>query len=76
VSCYYDDQTYLDKAGRVMIPKPLRQEWHLGPGDTLELERDGDQIILRPMRPKALLKNSITAAIDRQREKRLRELMG
>lgn len=80
----------LDRAGRVMIPKPLRQELHLGPGDTLQVEREGDQIMLRPMRPKALLKKergvwvyqgepteaSITAVIDRQREKRLRELMG
>jgi AbrB family looped-hinge helix DNA binding protein len=80
----------LDKAGRVLIPKPLRQELRLGPGDTLQLESEGEQITLRPMRAKALLKKergvwvyqgestetSITALIDREREKRLRESMG
>jgi AbrB family looped-hinge helix DNA binding protein len=80
----------LDKAGRVMIPKHLRQELRLGPGDTLQLDSEGEQIILRPLRPKALVKKergvwvyqgeptgaSVTDVIDRDREKRLRELMG
>ena len=80
----------LDRAGRVLIPKTLRQEWKLGPGDTLQLDSEGEQITLRPMRPKALLKKehgvwvyqgeltgaSIPGLIDREREKRLRELLG
>lgn len=40
----------LDKAGRVVIPKPLRQELHLQAGDSLELETTGEQITLRPVR--------------------------
>ncbi len=40
----------IDKAGRVVIPKPLRQELHLEPGDALEMESAGDQITLRPVR--------------------------
>ena len=40
----------LDKAGRVVIPKPLRDELKLGPGDALQLESEGEQIILRPLR--------------------------
>ncbi len=40
----------LDKAGRVVIPKPLREELHLGPGDTLQLESEGERIMLRPAR--------------------------
>ena len=40
----------IDKAGRVVIPKPLREELHLEPGDTLEMESAGDQITLRPVR--------------------------
>jgi AbrB family looped-hinge helix DNA binding protein len=40
----------IDKAGRVVIPKPLREEFHLEPGDTLEMERSGEQITLRPVR--------------------------
>jgi AbrB family looped-hinge helix DNA binding protein len=80
----------LDKAGRVLIPKALRQELHLGPGDTLQLESKGEEITLRPLRPQALLKKergvwvyqgepahaSIPDLIDRQREQRLREVIG
>ncbi len=33
-----------------MIPKPLREELHLEPGDTLELDRVGEEISLRPLR--------------------------
>lgn len=40
----------LDKAGRVVIPKALRDELHLEPGDTLELESQGERVLLRPMR--------------------------
>jgi AbrB family looped-hinge helix DNA binding protein len=40
----------IDKAGRVVIPKPLRKELRLEPGDALELETGGEQIILRPVR--------------------------
>ncbi|MGD0298689.1 MAG: AbrB/MazE/SpoVT family DNA-binding domain-containing protein [Bryobacteraceae bacterium] len=40
----------MDKAGRVVIPKPLREELHLEPGDTLEMESAGEQITLRPVR--------------------------
>ena len=40
----------IDKAGRVVIPKPLREALHLEPGDTLELEATGEQITLRPVR--------------------------
>ncbi len=80
----------LDKAGRVLIPKSLRQELHLGPGDTLQLESEGDEIMLRPVRPEALLKKeqgvwvyqgepahtSIPDLIDREREQRSREFLG
>ena len=80
----------LDRAGRVLIPKTLRKELHLGPGDSLQLDSEGEEITLRPVRPKALLKKergvwvyqgeathaSIPALIDSEREKRLRELMG
>jgi AbrB family looped-hinge helix DNA binding protein len=40
----------LDKAGRVVIPKPVREELQLEPGDALELESGGAQITLRPAR--------------------------
>ena len=40
----------IDKAGRVVIPKPLREELHLEPGDALEMESAGEQITMRPVR--------------------------
>jgi AbrB family looped-hinge helix DNA binding protein len=40
----------MDKAGRVVIPKPLRKQLQLEPGDALELESGGEQITLRPAR--------------------------
>ena len=80
----------LDRAGRVLIPKQLREQLHLGPGDALHLESEGEEITLRPERPKALLRReqgvwvyqgepisaSIPDLIDRERAKRSHELMG
>lgn len=40
----------LDSAGRVLIPKGLRDELHLQPGDELDLETAGEQMTLRPVR--------------------------
>lgn len=40
----------IDKAGRIVIPKPLRDELQLDPGDSLEMEVSGEQITLRPVR--------------------------
>jgi len=40
----------LDKAGRVVIPKTLREQMHLEPGDTFELESTGQSVTLRPIR--------------------------
>jgi AbrB family looped-hinge helix DNA binding protein len=77
----------VDKAGRVVIPKPLREQMRLAPGDTLQLESEGDRITLRPVRPQSTLKKeygvwvyqgessdvSISDLIDRERERRLLE---
>ena len=40
----------MDRAGRVVIPKSLRKELQLKPGDTLKLETTGDHITLFPER--------------------------
>ncbi len=45
----------IDQAGRVVIPKPLREELELAPGDALELESLGEKITLRPARQGAEL---------------------
>lgn len=40
----------IDKAGRIVLPKPLRDELHLAPGDALQMDTDGEKITLRPVR--------------------------
>ena len=46
----------IDKAGRVVIPKTLRDELRLQPGDSLTLESDGDLLMLRPVRSSSPLR--------------------
>jgi len=78
----------IDKAGRIVLPKPLRDRLRLGAGDALALESEGERITLQPIRPQAALKKeygiwvyqgattdaSISDLIDLEREKRLGEL--
>ena len=45
----------VDKAGRVVLPKPVRDELQLQAGDSLELEILGQEITLRPVRAKMRL---------------------
>jgi len=78
----------LDKAGRVVLPKPLRDRLQLAPGDTLHLESEGENITLRPVRKNVMLKKelgvwvyqgeptdaSIPDLIERDRENRNRSV--
>jgi AbrB family looped-hinge helix DNA binding protein len=45
----------VDKAGRIVLPKPVRDELQLQAGDSLELEISGQEIKLRPVRSKMRL---------------------
>ncbi|HKV26248.1 MAG TPA: AbrB/MazE/SpoVT family DNA-binding domain-containing protein [Candidatus Acidoferrum sp.] len=81
----------IDKAGRVVLPKSLRDKFRLSPGDDLALDSDDQSITLRPIRAQALLKKelgvwvyqgqsqapdaSIPDLIDRVREERIQELL-
>ena len=40
----------MDQAGRVVLPKKLRERFRLQGGDTLALEVKGDEIHLRPQK--------------------------
>jgi AbrB family looped-hinge helix DNA binding protein len=82
----------LDKAGRVVIPKRLRDELHLSSGDSLEIESHGDECILRPVREEAtmfkkdgmwviktgkpLTVEDVNAVIESVREERHRQILG
>jgi len=77
----------IDKAGRVVLPKSVRDKMRLSAGDELLVEQQGEQLTLRPLRSQATLKKergvwvyqgersaiSITELIEREREKRLGE---
>ena len=79
----------VDKAGRVVLPKSLREKMRVEAGDDLLIEAEGDRITLRPLRREALLKKelgiwvyqgepsdtSIPDLIDAEHEKRIRELI-
>jgi len=80
----------VDRAGRVVLPKPVRDKMRLTPGSTLELESEGQHITLRPVRPQAAFRkefgiwvfqgpsreDSIPELLQKSREKRMRELQG
>ncbi len=40
----------IDKAGRILLPKPVRDALQLNPGASLKLESFNDHIVLRPIR--------------------------
>ncbi len=40
----------VDKAGRLILPKGIRKEMHLEAGDTLELQVEGERLVLSPVR--------------------------
>ena len=46
----------IDKAGRIVLPKPLRDELQLEAGDSLEVNTKGEEITLRPIRGTSPLK--------------------
>lgn len=46
----------VDKVGRIVLPKPVRDQLQLAPGDELEIESLDERIILRPLRGAVQLK--------------------
>jgi AbrB family looped-hinge helix DNA binding protein len=81
----------IDKAGRVILPKPVRDRLGLRAGSTLEAEETAGGIVLRPAerRPSLVKKGSflvhtgevppgydILRAIDEDSEERMRRAWG
>src|SRR5271156_2538885 len=46
----------LDKAGRVVLPKPVRDKLQLQAGDSLEVQTTDEEITLKPVRAKMRLR--------------------
>ena len=82
----------IDSAGRVVIPKAVRQSLRLRAGDALELDSTPDCVTLRPVREfAALVKEqgiwvyhtgapladmSICDLIDEARDQRIEDILG
>lgn len=81
-------KTSIDKAGRLVLPKPVRDRLRLQPGDELLVDDNEDLITLRPVRASVTLKKehgiwvyqgdrsdaSIPELVDELRTARLRDL--
>jgi AbrB family looped-hinge helix DNA binding protein len=80
----------IDKAGRLVLPKGIRQALRIGAGDVLDVTSDEDRIVLSAVRiPPGLSKErgvwvyrsgqhvdcSIPELIDRQRTSRIKEII-
>jgi AbrB family looped-hinge helix DNA binding protein len=78
----------IDRSGRVLIPKAVREELRLKAGDKLEVASEAGRITMQRKRSIAKKEQgvwvyqggdpttSIPELIEREREKRVRELMG
>ena len=40
----------IDKAGRILLPKPVRETMQLSAGDSLDFENSAEELVLRPSR--------------------------
>jgi AbrB family looped-hinge helix DNA binding protein len=82
----------LDKAGRVVIPKKLRDKLHMSAGDSFQVESTDEKIVLKPVREEAtmlkkdgmwviktgkpLTVDDVNAVIESVREERHRQIIG
>ncbi len=79
-------ETVLDRFGRVLIPKKLREELGLQPGAVLRIEESGQKIFLQPVKEEPHLVNKggvlvysgapqgdLSRAVDKHREERLKK---
>jgi len=54
-------QTTIDRFGRIVLPKKLRNDFNLEPGSQIQIEEGGQEIILKPIygEPNLRLKDGI-----------------
>ena len=80
-------QTTLDRFGRVLIPKDVRSEIGISPGDQLEIEAHDEGLLLKPIHGDPHVTNKegvlvfsgkptadIVQAVNRHREERINSL--
>ena len=53
-----NETVHIDRAGRIVLPKRLRERFRLEGGDALSLEVKGDAIQLRPQKAKVRLERT------------------
>lgn len=82
----------IDKAGRIVVPKKLREALHLTPGTPLKVEINGDKLVFEQDFPEPrmeridglwvmagglrLATEDVNSLIDQQRERRMRYVAG
>ena len=82
-------ETTLDRFGRIVIPKKVRDDLDLHPGSQIKIERINNTIILEPIHgePNVINKNGVLVftgkpmdshvkAIDRHRKERIKAIGG
>ena len=84
--------TTLDKFGRVLLPKPLRDRVGIRPGDELRVAVEGGHLVLEPVReaPRIEYRNGVPVLVGyvvprdfdwkglirKDREERIRKILG
>ncbi|MBN2292789.1 MAG: AbrB/MazE/SpoVT family DNA-binding domain-containing protein [Pirellulales bacterium] len=74
----------IDKTGRVVLPKAVREQYGLDPGTILEVESSDEVIVLRPIHEEPLVREKdgflvvsatvdedLSDAVSRMREERI-----
>lgn len=81
-------ETTLDRFGRVVIPKEIRDALGLKPGELLKIEQTDDEVVLKPLREEPPIKvkdgvlvyagtatGNLMEAVRAHREERLRRVV-
>ena len=55
VNAMKKETLHIDQAGRIVLPKPLRERFNLLPGDKLQVSTEGQTIKLEPTHPAGAL---------------------